>query len=213
MCMILRNSTEKCTLISPKIKENDMKIGYARVSTADQHLRMQEDALKQAGCEMIYHDVASGAKTARAGLEDALSHLRASDTLVVWKLDRLGRSLRHLVETIQALHEKNIGFQSVQENIDTTTTGGKLIFHIFSALAEFERDLIRDRTKAGLKAARIRGKKGGRPSILSRGEITKMVSYYQAGKNTVDEICKIFSISRSCFYTYLRKEKKAIQII
>lgn len=213
MCMILRNSTEKCTLISPKIKENDMKIGYARVSTADQHLRMQEDALKQVDCEMIYHDVASGAKTARAGLEDALSHLRAGDTLVVWKLDRLGRSLRHLVETIQALHEKNIGFQSVQENIDTTTTGGKLIFHIFSALAEFERDLIRDRTKAGLKAARIRGKKGGRPSILSRGEITKMVSYYQAGKNTVDEICKIFSISRSCFYTYLRKEKKAIQII
>jgi DNA invertase Pin-like site-specific DNA recombinase len=211
--MILRNSTEKCTLISPKIKENDMKIGYARVSTADQHLRMQEDALKQVDCEMIYHDVASGAKTARAGLEDALSHLRAGDTLVVWKLDRLGRSLRHLVETIQALHEKNIGFQSVQENIDTTTTGGKLIFHIFSALAEFERDLIRDRTKAGLKAARIRGKKGGRPSILSRGEITKMVSYYQAGKNTVDEICKIFSISRSCFYTYLRKEKKAIQII
>jgi len=190
-----------------------VKIGYARVSTANQHLLMQEDALKQAGCEKIYHDVASGAKTARAGLDEALRDLRAGDTLVVWKLDRLGRSLKHLIETIQAMNEKNIGFQSIQENVDTTTTGGKLIFHIFSALAEFERDLIRDRTNAGLKAARIRGKKGGRPSILSRGDITKMVNYYQVGKNTVNEICKIFSISRSCFYTYLRKEKNSILAI
>lgn len=188
-----------------------MKIGYARVSTADQHLRMQEDALKQIGCEKIYHDVASGAKAARTGLEEALGQLRASDTLVVWKLDRLGRSLRHLIETIQALHEKEIGFLSIQENIDTTTTGGKLVFHIFSALAEFERDLIRDRTNAGLQAARRRGIKGGRPSLLSKNEITKMLGYYQERKNTVNEICKIFSISRSCFYEYIRKEKKAIQ--
>lgn len=187
-----------------------MKIGYARVSTADQHLRMQEDALKNVGCEEIYHDIASGAKAARIGLEDALSHLRAGDTLVVWKLDRLGRSLKHLIETIQNLNDKGVGFQSLQENIDTTTTGGKLVFHFFSALAEFERDLIRDRTKAGLTAARARGRQGGRPSMLSKGEVKKMIRYYDEGKNTVSEICKIFGISRSCFYTYLRKQKKAI---
>ena len=172
---------------------------------------MQEDALKSAGCEEIYHDIASGAKTARAGLDDALSHLRAGDTLVVWKLDRLGRSLRHLIETIQVLNDKDIGFQSLQENIDTTTTGGKLVFHFFSALAEFERDLIRDRTKAGLDAARARGRQGGRPVLLSKDEVNKMIGYYHEGKNTVNEICKIFSISRSCFYAYLRKEKKAVQ--
>lgn len=188
-----------------------MKIGYARVSTADQHLRMQEDALKNAGCEEIYHDIASGAKTARVGFDDALSHLRAGDTLVVWKLDRLGRSLRHLIETIQILNDKAIGFQSLQENIDTTTTGGKLVFHFFSALAEFERDLIRDRTKAGLNAARARGRQGGRPVLLSNDKVKKMIGYYHEGKNTVNEICKIFSISRSCFYAYLRKEKKAIE--
>lgn len=188
-----------------------MKIGYARVSTADQHLRMQEDALKQAGCESIYHDVASGAKSDRPGLETALEHLRKGDVLIVWKLDRLGRSLKHLIEMIQDLRDKKIGFQSLQENIDTTTTGGKLIFHIFSALTEFERDLIVDRTRAGLKAARMRGKKGGRPALLSSKEIKKMMGYYNKEKITVDEICKIFGIGRSCFYNYLRKEQKAIQ--
>lgn len=112
---------------------------------------------------------------------------------------------------IQNLQDKKIGFQSLQENIDTTTTGGKLVFHIFSALAEFERDLIRDRTRAGLKAARMRGKKGGRPALLSSKKVEKMMGYYHEGKNTVDEICKIFGIGRSCFYNYLRKEQKAIQ--
>ena len=188
-----------------------MKIGYARVSTADQHLYMQEDALKNAGCDMIYHDVVSGSKADRPGLKDAFNHLREGDTLIVWKLDRLGRSLKHLVEITQSLSDLKIGFHSLQENIDTTTTGGKLFFHIFSALAEFERDLIRDRTKAGLKAARARGKKGGRPPLLSVKEVEKMLRYYNEGKNTVDEICKIFGIGRSCFYNYLRKEKRAIQ--
>jgi DNA invertase Pin-like site-specific DNA recombinase len=188
-----------------------VKIGYARVSTADQHLRMQKDALKQAGCQKIYHDIASGAKTDRPGLEKAIEQLREGDVLVVWKLDRLGRSLQHLIETIKSLQEKKIGFQSLQESIDTITSGGKLIFHIFSALAEFERDLIRDRTKAGLQAARARGKKGGRPAILSSKDIKKMMDYYNDRKNTVDEICKIFSIGRTCFYNYLRKEQKAIR--
>lgn len=185
-----------------------MKIGYGRVSTADQHLRMQEDALKQAGCETIYHDVASGANSDRPGLETALEHLRKGDVLLVWKLDRLGRSLKHLIEIIQNLHDKKIGFHSIQENIDTITTGGRLIFHIFSALAEFERDLIQERTKAGLKAARARGKKGGRPALLSPKKVEKMMGYYNEEKNTVDEICKIFGIGRSCFYNYLRKRRK-----
>ncbi len=188
-----------------------MKIGYARVSTADQHLRMQEAALKKAGCKKIYYDTASGAKADRPGLEKALEQLREGDSLIVWKLDRLGRSLRHLIDIIQRLKDLGIGFQSIGENIDTTTTGGKLVFHIFSALAEFERDLIRDRTNAGLQAARARGRKGGRPARLSAKNIKKMVGYYNNQKNTVDEICKIFGIGRTSFYNYLRKEQKAIQ--
>jgi DNA invertase Pin-like site-specific DNA recombinase len=135
-----------------------MLIGYARVSTLDQHLHLQEDALKKAGCERIFTDTASGAKSERPGLSQVLDALRSGDTLVVWKLDRLGRSLKHLVETVQALSEKEVGFRSLQESIDTTTSGGKLIFHIFAALAEFERDIIRERTNAGLAAARARGR-------------------------------------------------------
>lgn len=180
-----------------------MKIGYARVSTADQHLRMQEDALKSAGCEEIFSDVASGAKSQRPGLESALSYLREGDVLVVWKLDRLGRSIQHLIDTVNILQEKKIGFKSLQENIDTSTSGGKLIFHMFSALAEFERDLIRERTDAGLKAARARGKMGGRPPLLDTRQINRMVEMYNEQKNTVAEICKIYSISRPSFYNYL----------
>lgn len=180
-----------------------MKIGYARVSTADQHLRMQEDALKSAGCEEIFSDVASGAKSQRPGLESALSYLREGDVLVVWKLDRLGRSIQHLIDTVNILQEKKIGFKSLQENIDTSTSGGKLIFHMFSALAEFERDLIRERTDAGLKAARARGKMGGRPPLLDTRQINRMIEMYNEQKNTVAEICKIYSISRPSFYNYL----------
>ncbi|MBY0544100.1 MAG: recombinase family protein [Gammaproteobacteria bacterium] len=185
-----------------------MKVGYARVSTADQHLRMQEDALKSAGCQEIFHDIASGAKTARPGLEDALAYLREGDTIVVWKLDRLGRSIQHLIQTVKELNEKNIGLQSLQENIDTTTSGGKLIFHIFSALAEFERDLIAERTQAGLKAARARGRLGGRPSLLDNRQINRMIEMYDEGKNTVAEICKIYDISRPSFYNYLKQKKR-----
>ena len=184
-----------------------MKIGYARVSTTDQHLYMQEDALKSAGCEQIYHDIASGAKTERPGLEDALAYAREGDILVVWKLDRLGRSVQHLIQTIAELNDKGIGFKSLLENIDTTTSGGKLIFHIFSALAEFERGLIQERTKAGLKAARARGRMGGRPPLLDRRQIIRMIEMYDDQKNTVAEICKIYSISRPSFYNYLRKKR------
>src|SRR4051794_29305247 len=142
-----------------------MLIGYARLSTQDQTLALQQDALNQAGCDQIFTDTASGASAERTGLAQAISHCREGDTLVVWRLDRLGRSLRHLIETITALHTKGIGFKSITEAIDTTTSGGKLIFHIFGALAEFERDIIRERTQAGLSAARARGRRGGRPKL------------------------------------------------
>src|SRR2546421_10016956 len=135
-----------------------MLIGYARVSTQDQTLNLQKDALEKRGCSKIFTDTASGATTERKGLDEALAYVRVGDSLVVWKLDRLGRSLKHLIETISTLNNRKIGFQSVTENIDTTTSGGKLIFHIFGALAEFERDIIRERTKAGLEAARARGR-------------------------------------------------------
>jgi DNA invertase Pin-like site-specific DNA recombinase len=184
-----------------------MKIGYARVSTADQHLRMQEDALKSAGCEEVYTDVISGVKSERPGLEKAFNYLREGDTLVVWKLDRLGRSIQHLIQTINMLQEKKISFKSLQENIDTGTSGGKLIFHIFSALAEFERDLIQERTQAGLKAARARGKMGGRPPLLDTRQINRMIEMYDEQKNTVAEICKIYSISRPSFYNYLNNRR------
>lgn len=184
-----------------------MKVGYCRVSTHDQHLAMQQDALKSSGCEEIFSDIASGVKTGRPGLDEALSYLREGDTLVVWKLDRLGRSLQHLITTIKELTEKGVGFKSLQKNIDTTTSGGKLIFHIFSALAEFERDLILERTNAGLKAARARGRKGGRPPLLEQRQLKRIFEMYDEGNNTVAEICKIYNISRSCFYKYLNKRK------
>ena len=143
-----------------------MLIGYARVSTQDQHLDLQTDALEKAGCIKVFTDIASGAKTERNGLKEALAYLREGDILTVWKLDRLGRSLKHLIEVVNSLSAVNIGFQSLQEKIDTTTSGGKLIFHIFASLAEFERDLIRERTNAGLKAARTRGRMGDRKSVV-----------------------------------------------
>ena len=184
-----------------------MKIGYARISTTDQRLTMQEDALKKDGCQEIFSDIVSGVKSQRPGLDKALSYLREGDVLVVWKLDRLGRSIQHLIETIRSLSDRKIGFKSLQENIDTSTSSGKLVFHIFSALAEFERELIRERTDAGLKAARIRGRLGGRPALLDNRAIHRMIEMYDEQKNTVAEICKIYSISRPSFYNYLNKKR------
>src|SRR3954470_24131529 len=142
-----------------------MLIGYARVSTTDQTLDLQKDALTKADCGKIFTDTVSGSTTERKGLDQALTKLRAGDTLTVWRLDRLGRSLPHLIETITSLESQGICFKSLTENIDTTTSGGKLIFHIFGALAEFERNLISERTIAGLESARARGRKGGRPKL------------------------------------------------
>lgn len=181
-----------------------MLIGYARVSTQDQSLRLQEDALNQTGCEKIYSDIASGAKTSRNGLDAALSHLRKGDTLAVWRLDRLGRSLIHLIQTIQELSKKGIGFKSIQENIDTTSSGGQLIFHIFGALAEFERTLIKERTQAGLKSARARGRLGGRPVLLNNVQIKKLKDHYKKGDLSITEICKLFNITKPTLYRYLK---------
>src|SRR4051795_7807653 len=167
-----------------------MLIGYARVSTDDQNLDLQRDALKTAGCEQIFTDTVSGTKDTRPGLEEALSHLRAGDTLVVWRLDRLGRSLRHLIDTVTDLQERGIGFKSLTESIDTTTSGGKLVFHIFGALAEFEREIIRERTKAGLTAARARGKTGGRPKALSEKQVQILHQLAADRSNSVQDICR-----------------------
>src|SRR3712207_5000587 len=183
-----------------------MLIGYARVSTHDQTLDLQLDALKQAGCEQLFTDTVSGGTVERPGLEDAFSHLRKGDTLVVWRLDRLGRSLRHLIATITDLHSRGIGFRSLTEQIDTTTSGGKLIFHIFGALAEFERDIIRERTEAGLAAARARGRLGGRRRTLTSKEITMVKRLYADKSTPINEICKSFNISRMTLWRYLKAD-------
>src|SRR5438067_2871497 len=142
-----------------------MLIGYARVSTQDQTLNLQKDALEKLGCNKIFTDTSSGTKAERKGLEEALEYVREGDTLVVWRLDRLGRSLKHLIETVTALQGQGVAFQSITENINTTTATGQLVFHIFGALAEFERNLIKERTIAGVSAARARGRKGGRRKL------------------------------------------------
>jgi DNA invertase Pin-like site-specific DNA recombinase len=183
-----------------------MLIGYARVSTQDQTLHLQMDALEKIGCSKIFTDTISGSATQRLGLDEALEYVREGDTLVVWKLDRLGRSLKHLINTITNLNNRNIGFKSITENIDTMTSGGKLIFHIFGALAEFERDIIRERTNAGLQAARARGRIGGRPKAKTLDTPKKIAlaqSLYDDKTNTIDEICKTLNISRATLFRHI----------
>ncbi|HET8909216.1 MAG TPA: recombinase family protein [Ktedonobacterales bacterium] len=186
-----------------------MSIGYARVSTQDQTLGLQTDALKRSGCEKIFTDTISGAKSERPGLREAMNHLRAGDTLVVWRLDRLGRTLKHLITTITDLGEKGIGFRSLQENIDTTTSGGKLVFHIFGALAEFEREVIKEHTNAGLQAARARGRLGGRPTIQSFDpkKVALARKLYADRAMPVQEICETLHIGRSTLYRYINDKR------
>ena len=180
-----------------------MLIGYARVSTVEQSLDLQKDALAQAGCQKIYTDKASGCAKDRKGLERAIDHLREGDSLVVWKLDRLGRSLSHLVALVGDLKEQRIGFRSLQESIDTTSGVGKLIFHVFASLAEFERDLIRERTLAGIASARARGRIGGRPRALDANRIAQATALYNSGNIQVGEICATLGVSRTTLYRYL----------
>ena len=188
-----------------------MLIGYARVSTQEQTLDLQKDALDKIGCIKIFSDVVSGAKAERTGLHEALEYVREGDTLVVWRLDRLGRSLKHLIEAITRLNNRKIGFKSITENIDTTTSGGKLVFHIFGALAEFERDIISERTNAGLSAARARGRLGGRPKAKMLDTSKKVAlaqSLYENRNNTIDEICKTLNVSRATLYRYIQTKEK-----
>ncbi|MEE8290484.1 MAG: recombinase family protein [Candidatus Tectomicrobia bacterium] len=182
-----------------------MFVGYARVSLPQQQLALQEDALQQAGCERIYTDTVSSRQAERPGLGTAIEVLRAGDTLVVWKLDRLGRSLTHLVGMVHELQRQGMHFKSLQENIDTTSGAGKLVFHLFAALAEFERDLIRERTLAGLAAARERGKLGGRPKALDTKQAALVRSLYNAEELSVKEICALLGIGKTTFYRYLQQ--------
>lgn len=178
----------------------NQRIGYARVSTDDQNLHLQRDALEKAGCRVIYEDKASGKNTERPELEACLKALRSGDTLVVWRLDRLGRSLGDLVKLVTTLEEQKIGFESLQEKIETTSASGKLVFHVFAALAEFERNLISERTRAGLKAARARGRLGGRKPKLKQKDIREIKALLKDPNIPVSDIAKRFGVSRTTIY-------------
>ena len=183
-----------------------MRIGYARVSTDDQNTSLQLDALESAGCDQVFEEKISGKNKDRPELDVCLKVLRDGDTLVVWRLDRLGRSLEHLVQIIRELEDRKIGFQSLTESIDTTNAGGKLIFHIFAALSEFERNLIRERTIAGLKAARARGRVGGRKAKLSSSDVRKAAAMLLDPLVTKTEVAKHFGISRVTLNSALIRE-------
>jgi DNA invertase Pin-like site-specific DNA recombinase len=178
-------------------------IGYARVSTQDQTPQLQLDALKVAGCERSFVEKASGAQRDRPELQAALGYMRPGDTLVVWKLDRLARSLKQLIETVESLENKKMGFRSLTENIDTTTPGGRLTFHLFAALAEFERSIIKERTMAGLAAARSRGRRGGRPPSLNAKDLAAAKALLSDPGITVEEVAKRLKVSPATLYRHL----------
>ena len=180
------------------------RLGYARVSTDEQNLDLQQDALGAAGCEKVFVDKMSGSMQNRRGLQRALDSFRRGDTLVVWRLDRLGRSLKNLIELVTNLDDEGVAFQSIQEAIDTTSPGGKLVFHIFGALAEFERNLIRERTNAGLSSARVRGRKGGRPKSLDQAGRKLAVQLYNDGKHSVMDVCRMVGVSKPTLYKYVK---------
>ncbi len=190
-----------------------MKIGYARVSTKEQSLSMQVDALKKAGCDQIHEEIASGAKTERPVLEEIIRNIREDDILVIWKLDRLGRNLAHLIYLTNKLIEKKVGLISLNDPIDTSTAQGRMVFGIFATLAEFERELIRERTQAGLKSARARGRKGGRPKGMSKLAIEKAAiaeALYKNGTIPVKKIAEQLDISKTTLYLYLRSRNVSI---
>ena len=186
------------------------KIGYARVSTLEQDEGLQRDALTAAGCQRVFVDKASGKLEHRPALDAMIEQLRRGDAVVVWRLDRLGRSLRNLIELVSELESRGVGFVSLTESIDTTTPGGKLIFHIFGALAEFERDLIRERTMAGLAAARARGRKGGRPTVWTTAKLATARSMYRDGQQDVATIARVLGVSRASVYRALAPERTAV---
>ncbi|MFN4310324.1 MAG: recombinase family protein [Ferrovibrio sp.] len=187
-----------------------MNIGYARVSTDEQKPTLQIDALKAAGCERIFDETSSGAKSDKPCLEHALDFMRPGDTLVVWQLDRLARSMRQLIDTVELLQSKGMGVRSLTEAIDTTTPGGMLVFHIFGALAEFERAIIRERTRAGLEAARARGRKGGRPRKLSKADIRVAKTLLSDPEISVAEVAERLGVSIATLYRYLPGRRESV---
>jgi DNA invertase Pin-like site-specific DNA recombinase len=180
-----------------------MLIGYARVSTDDQNLDLQKDALTKAGCEKIFDDYMSGARSDRPGLIQALEHCRKGDTLVIWRLDRLGRSMRNLLELADILNQRGIGLKSLHEAIDTSTANGKMQFQLFGMLAEFERNLLIERTHAGLAAARARGRNGGRPKLLDSKKQELAFELYEGKKHSIKDICSLVGIGKTSLYKYL----------
>lgn len=186
-----------------------MKIGYARVSTLEQNLDLQIDALEKAGCKKIITDEVSGSVADRPGLAQLKDILREGDTVVVWRLDRLGRSLKHLITLVNDFEQSKVALESLQESINTTTSTGQLIFHMFGALAEFERNLIRERTKAGLASARSRGRLGGRPKQLDLSKRQLVVKLYKDREHTVKNICHMMGISKPTLYQYLKEDEGA----
>ncbi len=185
-------------------------LGYARVSTIEQNEDLQRDALQAAGCDRIFVDKASGKLEHRPALDELLAHLRPGDTVVVWRLDRLGRSLRHLIDVVGELDRRGIALRSLTESIDTSTPGGKLVFHVFGALAEFERDLIRERTAAGLAAARARGRYGGRPTVWTAEKLATARSMYASGQHDVATIARVLGVSRASVYRGLAQVPDAL---
>lgn len=180
------------------------RLGYARISTNDQNPDLQLDALEQAGCLKVFVDRATGTNDQRPELQRLLDQLRPGDTLVVWRLDRLGRNLKHLIETVTSLEERKVSFHSLTEGIDTNSPGGRLLFHLLGAIAQFERDLISERTRAGLAAARARGRKGGRPTVLTPAKITVARAMYASKRHTLAEIASTLGVSRATIYRSLK---------
>lgn len=187
-----------------------MLVGYARVSTHDQDPALQHDALEKAGCERVFTETASGAQRDRPELKAALDYMRPGDTLVVWRLDRLARSMKQLIETVEGLENRQVGFRSITESIDTTTSGGKLVFHIFGALAEFERTIIQERTRAGLAAARARGRTGGRPPVLDDKDKAAAIALLRDPEIPVKEVARRLGISLAALYHHFPGGRGAI---
>jgi DNA invertase Pin-like site-specific DNA recombinase len=180
-----------------------MRVGYARVSRQDQRLESQRDALSADGCERIFEEKVSSREAERRALREAFEYCREGDVLVVARLDRLGRSLRELIDLVGELEGRGVGFRSLKESLDTTTAGGRLIFHVFGALAEFEREIIRERTMAGLESAKARGRRGGRPRALDEGKATLARKLKDESNHSVEEICEMLGVGRSTLYRYL----------
>ena len=182
-----------------------MTFGYCRVSTTHQDEALQQDALEKAGVDRIFVDTASGATESRPALDELLGQLRPGDTVVVWRLDRLGRSLRHLIDVVGDLDRRGVALRSLRESLDTSTPGGRLVFHVFGALAEFERDLIRERTTAGLEAARARGRHGGRPTVWTPEKLRTAHAMYDSGEHEVATIARVLGVSRASVYRALAR--------